>query len=181
MQSTLPTIKLWNCWNPRKPPGPPVLKSDRELDEGSQGRWLSAKPSKFLRLGHQAVTVAGCLFYNLSNRMACTAATTVSGVDEQSLHITECRVENKPLGAGRKLPSSENHDWPHSLTPSATGQRVCVAVAFRTHSAFLTWRPSVLVFRGSRHTVRDCADCAPSHRADQCPRVTVQRASPAFI
>lgn len=138
-------------------------------------------PSKFLRLGHQAVTVAGCLFYNLSNRMACTAATTVSGVDEQSLHITECRVENKPLGAGRKLPSSENHDRPHSLTPSATGQRVCVAVAFRTHSAFLTWRPSVLVFRGSRHTVRDCADCAPSHRADQCPRVTVQRASPAFI
>lgn len=38
MQSTLSTLKLWNCWNPRKPPGPPVLKSDRELDEGSQGR-----------------------------------------------------------------------------------------------------------------------------------------------
>lgn len=46
---------------------------------------------------------------------------------------------------GSCLPSSENHDWPHSLTPSATGQRVCVDVRLPHTLNLLTWRPSVLV------------------------------------
>lgn len=65
--------------NPGKPPCPPVLKLDWELEEGSQGRGFSAKPlSSYTR---RSSSDCGRLLYNLSNRTACTrTGATQSGV-----------------------------------------------------------------------------------------------------